>query len=346
MKIFLYLLFFTSFNGYAQSSNLESDKGTVMPEIVLQTIDQYFGDTTDKNIKITTLLGGHSCVNFCIELDGKRFVLRFNEKASSSRFQCELFAMEHAAKVGISPTVLQSFPDNKMVLIEYIDGNTVTIEQANESENCIKIAKALGKAHTIPKNPYHGRPRNEIMEGFYETLLNYPEMRKETTQAIQLVREGHRKVQGLPSSYSVNTHNDLNPGNIFLTDKGALFIDWEGTNWEDPFYDLSYFAIFHDYSDGMELVLIKNYLERDPSVEELMRYKLTKMINFARIATSCYYIAAHAKQHEFDNASTLESWGYYVRALANKSYDGLSTSQFFYNLARTSLQQAISLKNE
>jgi|GEM_PF-3523712 len=53
-----------------------------------------------------------------------------------------------------------------MVLIEYIAGNTVTIAQANESENCIKIAKALRKAHAIRKNPYHGRPRNEMMEGF------------------------------------------------------------------------------------------------------------------------------------------------------------------------------------
>ncbi len=348
MKIFLIYLGLICFSlrGYAQSSTLtEISQETVVPTNVLKVVDQYFGNKVGSNIKITPLLGGHSSANFYIELESNQYVLRFNEKASSLRFQCELFAMEESANAGISPIVFQSFPEDKMVLIEYINENTLTIEQANQSENCVKIANALRKAHTISKNPYHGIPRNEIMEGFYKTLLDYPEIRRETTQAIELIRKGHQEIQNMSSSYSVNTHNDLNPGNIFLTNRGVLFIDWEGTNWEDPFYDLSYFAIFHDYDEKMEFILMKNYLGRDPYLEEVKRYKLTKMINFARISTSCYFISVHSRKNDFDDSIPLENWGYYVRALANKCYGNLSTSQFFYSLAIAALQQANTLNS-
>lgn len=317
----------------------------MVPEKVLQVIHEYLGDAASRDVSITHLSGGHSCANFLVETESTRWVLRYNEKASPLRFQCELFAMEKAAQLGIAPLVLEAFPDNKMVLIEYIDEKTLTIEQALEIENCVKLAQGLRKAHTIPKNPYHGLPRHEIMKGFYQTLLGYPEIREETTEAIQLIREGHQKVQNMPSSYSVNTHNDLNPGNIFLTNKGVVFIDWEGTNWEDPFYDLSYFAIFHDYPKTLEGSLLKSYLGRDPFDEEYRRYHLTKMTNFARISTSCYFIAAHVQQSTWDHTLPLEHWGHYVRALAHNHCNGLPTGQFFYHLAKTALQQAIRLSS-
>lgn len=207
----------------------------VAPQNVLKVVDQYFGCASGNDIKITRLLEGHSTLNFSIELSSKRYVLRFNEKASLERFQCELFAMEEASKAGISPIVVQGFPHEKMVLMEYIDGNTMTIEQASQVETCIKIAQNLKKTHSAKKNPYHGFPRNEIMEGFYAELLDYPEIHIKTTQAIEIIRKCHNEIVSIPSYYAVNTHNDLNPGNILIEKERVLFIDWEGTNWEDPF---------------------------------------------------------------------------------------------------------------
>ncbi len=52
------------------------------------------------------------------------------------------------------------------------------------------------------------------MEDFYAQLSVYPEILEFVNQAIEIVRKNHNMIINSPSSYSVNTHNDLNPGNI------------------------------------------------------------------------------------------------------------------------------------
>ncbi len=317
-----------------------------VPNNVLKVINQYFEDTPELDIRITPLIGGHSSLNFYVELPSNHYVLRFNERASVERFQCELFAMQEASKAGISPFVFESFPNEKMVLMEYIDGNTLTIEQSNQVEICNRIAKVLQKAHSIKENPHHSASRNKIMETFYAQLSTFSEILEETSQAIKIIRKGHDILKNMSSSYSVNTHNDLNPGNILVAEDRVVFIDWEGTNWEDPFYDLSYFSIFHDYDSKRELNLLESYLDKKPSLEELQRYYLTKKINFARISLSCYFIAFIQNKPNIDNEIQLKNWKYYVRAFANKSYDELPISQLFYNLARAAFLEAKSINYE
>lgn len=245
--------------------------------------------------------------------------------------------MQEASKAGISPFVFESYLTEKMVLMDYINGSTLTIEEANQIEMCAKIAKVLKRAHAIKTNPYHGISRNLTMEGFYTQLANFPEILEEITQAIEIIRNGHHQIVDMPSSYSVNTHNDLNPGNILVENGKVFLIDWEGTNWEDPFYDLSYFSIFHNYNRDRELNLLKDYLDRPPSLEELQRYYITKKVNFSRISLSCYYIAFIQNMPIINSEIPIKSWEYYAKMFANKCHDDLSTSQLFYNLAKAAI---------
>lgn len=335
-----FLSFMICINAYLGAQEI------AVPDKVLKVVNEYFELTLNLDIKITPLVGGHSSLNFFVELPSNQYVLRFNEKASMERFQCELFAMQEASKVGISPFVFKSFPNEKMVLMEYINGKTLTIEQAHQIEVCNKIAKVLHKAHSIKKNPHHSTSRNTIMETFYSQLSPFSEILEESTQAIKIIRRGHDILNNMPSSYSVNTHNDLNPGNILVIDDRIVLIDWEGTNWEDPFYDLSYFAIFHDYDSRRELSLMESYLNKKPNLEEFQRYYLTKKINFARISLSCYFISFIQNKPNIDQEAPLKNWKYYVKSFANKSYDDLPTSQLFYNLARAAFLEAESINYE
>lgn len=311
-----------------------------VPSNIRNVVHQYFEGVSEDEIEISPLFGGHSSLNFRVDAASKQYVLRFNERSSAMQFQCELFALQEASKIGISPFVFQAFPDEKMVLMEYVDGNTLTIEQASQEEICVAIAKNLQKAHAITKNPYHGPLRCDVMEGFYAQLSDVPQIQKETALAIEIIRKCHHEIITSPSSYSVNTHNDLNPGNILTAKDKVYFIDWEGTNYEDPFYDLSYFSIFHDYNEDMERLLLNSYLDRAPTSEELNRYRLTKKVNFARISLSCYIIAFVQNKPDVSDKIHPDNWSHYAKSFADKCFDDLSVSQLFYNLARASLQEA------
>lgn len=291
----------------------------------------------NKTAKLTLLSGGHSSVNVLIELPDARYVLRHREKASKEWFQRELFAMQEAAKLGIGPIIFHSLPNDRLILMEYVSPNDWSIQQAHREENCMRVAVALRKVHSMDKNPFLGPSRNEIMEDFYSELLPVSEIQENTALAIAIIRRGNRELAGISSSRSVNTHNDLNPGNILLKNDNILFIDWEGTNYEDPFYDLCYFAIFHNYTQELEHLLICSYLGREASVEELVRYAIAKRTTFARIALSCYIIAARSKTDPWEPSASLEDLETYVAMLAEGRYEGLSSSEFFYRFARAAL---------
>jgi hypothetical protein len=72
-------------------------------------------------------------------------------------------------------------------------------------------------------------------------------------------------------------------------------------------------------------------------VEELVRYAIAKRTTFARIALSCYIIAARSKTDPWEPSASLEDLETYVAMLAEGRYEGLSSSEFFYRFARAAL---------
>ncbi|WP_068470576.1 hypothetical protein [Candidatus Protochlamydia phocaeensis] len=91
------------------------------------------------------------------------------------------------------------------------------------------------------------------------------------------------------------------------------------------------------------MTLLNTYLNRNPSPEELHRYYLTKSVNFARISLSCFFISFIQNVPDIVSDMPLKTWKDYAKILADKTYGNLSISQFFYNLARAALQEAIFL---
>ena len=106
------------------------------------------------------------------------------------------------------------------------------------------------------------------------------------------------------------------------------------TCFDDPFYDLSYFAMKLDYDKNQEHLLISNYLQRNPSFEELERFNLVKRIQQAFWSLTNLYLAdvelkKNPSQSIHKNIS-LKDWGHYQKMSA----DGhVMTAQDFYELS-------------
>lgn len=257
----------------------------IVPTKALKALLRHFDEVPQERIKLVSISeGAVSSSRFLVTVASKEYLLLWAEKISSENFQTELFAMREAAKNGIAPAIVKVFAEEKMILLGDVKGEQLTLTQANANENCFHVAAALRKAHGMPANPHVGPQTADLMEQCFSKLLGVPDIQKEAEAFIEAVRKGVLELASMPSTYCVSTHHQLHPGNIYLSEEEVHFLGWEQGNWEDPFYDLSYFAIFHNYGEQMEISLLGHYLERIPSEEEWQRFMVCKKINLARIA--------------------------------------------------------------
>jgi aminoglycoside phosphotransferase (APT) family kinase protein len=292
-------------------------------------IQRHFQERVKESI--SPLSGGYSeAANYFVEVDGHQYVLRLYD--SERDVQREFYALQAASNAGIGPRVWDAMPEERAVLMDFVQGKTITLSQARE--NIVLLAECLRKAHATEKNPHSRAATRDRIEQFYELLCEHTPDRGNLDEAMAMIREGQDNLPGAPR---VNIHGDLNPRNIFLTENGIQLIDWSETNWEHPYYDLTCLALLHDFSDQEEQAFLEAYLQRKPTPEELRQYNQVKKIQLAMFYLNCTGVALKIRS-PIDPTTPLQSWTYYVENFAITDQD--LSAQFFDECARASLERA------
>lgn len=334
LSFFLTVLFFSSF--------VQAEQTTPALQAALEVC---FPNISEKELLITELKGGLShTFLYKIEAAGKAYVLRIHQsKELNDQDVLELSILLEAAKQNLSPRVVYVSPDHKAILMEFINSKTLMIEQANEAENVIKLAKTLKKMHQITGDHLMGEGLLSKAKRVHKKVLeDNIGSKKEIEHAYELIG----KYSQMLSKYkypTVRVHGDLNPRNIFLIADKVLFIDWAETTLEDPFYDLSYLSLKLAYNKDNEQLLLTHYLGREPLLIEWDRYTLHKKIHQAFWSlTNLYLSDAMLKKHseqQIKANNSLEKWDFYQKAFA----DGLEelSAQYFYDLSRLNYQLAL-----
>lgn len=315
-------------------------------------IDQHIHDIVsmtfpflaNENISVKPLQGGLSSASlYRVEANDKIYVLRILQSQSlNDQDILELFCLTEAAKQGLSPQVYAISSDNRMVLMEYIDGKTLSIEQANLSDNVRKIAKILREVHQIPEQGIAGESLlSKAMRCAPFVLNDHLASANDIEDSYELVKNYTQALEQYEYT-KVRVHGDLNPRNIFLADDRILLIDWAETTIEDPFYDLAYFSLKAGYPKKNEWLLLASYLERHPTENECERFELHKKILHAFWSLTDLYLAKmELNQHPEQAINTkniLKDWETYQRIFA-EPLEELS-AQFFYDLSRLNFQLA------
>ena len=135
------------------------------------------------------------------------------------------------------------------------------------------------------------------------------------------------------------THGDLNPCNILFTDQGITLIDWSENGCEDPFYDLSCFALCHNYQAKEEELLLAHYLGKNPDSSQRARYALNKRMDYVYFAIELFSIAHEAADKEgiqLKQDTPPSDWSFYMTSFEQKS--NVLSPQFFYDFARCALK--------
>lgn len=171
---------------------------------------------------------------FVVETPGKKFVVKECKSELESQM-LELFGR---------PQIV--YKSDGVLVEEYIDHRKTEF-----SRDWREIARSLCKFHRTHV-PFKLRTHRELVDAIVEEGLSCLDIR-----VVQVLRRAVAKAGSLLQRTDADTptrtgacHNDLQPGNILVTDRGILFIDFEYASTGDQLVDIAniFCEVMCDYS--------------------------------------------------------------------------------------------------
>ncbi|EWM12418.1 LigA protein [Kutzneria sp. 744] len=232
-------------------------------------------------VELTVIKGGLSHRVVRVDAGGRRFVLRVLDPAVAEAGLGVPMAQEiantvQAAETGAGPKVLRVLPDEHALVLEYVDG--VTLSTADVPAHLEGIAAACRRLHS-------GRPFGndfDIFDKLAEFLalcdrngLGLPEGYADQLPLVARIREAlaARPVPRVPC------HNDLLAEN-FIADGGRVrIVDYQLSGQNDPCFELGDIAAEALLDVDGVTRLADAYFGRDRSPELLARVRLYRTMS-------------------------------------------------------------------
>ncbi len=208
--------------------------------------------------------GGLTNENYLVTAGGIRYVVRIPGQST------ELLAIDRANEVhntvaaattGIGPRVLEFIRAGNVMVLEFIDGPTMTARTLQSKEMATRMAASFRRLHAAPR---FLRDFNmfRLIEQYLEIVGNHNvTIPADYRERLPLVAEIERAVKAaaLPS---VPCHNDLLCEN-FIDDGSALrIVDYELSGNNDPCFDLGNTAQEAEFDDELRAALCEAYFGR------------------------------------------------------------------------------------
>jgi thiamine kinase-like enzyme len=236
-----------------------------------------------QSYECTSLTGGLSTSSMqrCT-VNGKKYVVRMLNGSFSVR-KNEILTHVAMAKEKIAPHIYYyDSIDYSFAIMEFIDGCTLTVEQAQQSDMLERIAQKIRFIHGYdPAKLVDSEKVNmfDAIVGFYEQvkqknpILSYCILDQALLQAKIL----YERIE-LNSPRLVFSHNDIHMRNVFCVHNDALIIDWEAVAINYNFFDGASYSLYACLNDLQEHYLLFCYLKRKPLPAEIQSFKDIKSL--------------------------------------------------------------------
>jgi aminoglycoside phosphotransferase (APT) family kinase protein len=188
----------------------------------------------DELTNFSYLSGGYSNTNLVFERLGDngpaRYVLRVPQRQQPyvDRLAEVAFYQQLPAQIGLQPVALDAA--SGLMVTSWVDGTLLVDAYPQQfAEQALLIY--LKKLHAgLPKvaRTYH-------VPGLLPDFLSEDQLE---FAASKLAPQLRTDLAAEPDGGSQTCHNDLNPWNILVTDKGWITLDWEFAGRNDPLFDL------------------------------------------------------------------------------------------------------------
>lgn len=194
----------------------------------------------DRQIEIAPLSGGLTNTNYQVQVDGRPHVVRIPGVST------ELLAIDRenerhnalaAAEAGVAPKVLHVLPESNAMVLEFIQGTTMSIADMQRPEVPARLAEALKRLHAGPRF-LRDFDMFRLVEFYLQIVQDHAvEIPADYRKRLPLVAEIETAIrrQALPT---VPCNNDLLPENLIDDGQRLMLIDYEYSGNNDPCFEL------------------------------------------------------------------------------------------------------------
>jgi thiamine kinase-like enzyme len=233
-----------------------------------------------ENVQISPLSGGLTNENYLVSAAGKRYVVRVpgqsTELLSIDRAN-EVHNTRAAATTGIGPTVLEVIPDFDVMVLEFIEGPTMSAKMLQSTAMAKRMAASFRRLHGAPRFLQDFNMFRLIDSYLAIVEAHHVVIPRDYRDRLPTVAEIERAVAA-GSLPSVPCHNDLLCEN-FIDDGAALrIVDYELSGNNDPCFDLGNTAQEAEFDDELRAALCEAYFGR-ADAQQLARMNLFALMS-------------------------------------------------------------------
>ena len=212
-------------------------------ERFMSVIEEAVGKIEDwrgRNISIQPLSGGLTNSNYKVEVDGTPFFVRVPGEST------ELLAVDRnneyhntkaASETGVAPKVLYYLPEHCVMVLEFLDGETMSKDSLNASGMPTRMAQSIKRLHSGPRfltdfNMF--RLTEYYLNLCKERDIRIPDGYLERMSTVEQIE----KAMSVHPLDTVPCNNDLLAENYLYDGKQLWLIDYEYSGNNDPTFEL------------------------------------------------------------------------------------------------------------
>jgi len=207
---------------------------------IIEEIVSKIEDWRGKQLSIQPLSGGLTNTNYKVEVEGKPFFIRVpgasTELLAIDRNN-EYFNSKAAAEAGVGPKVLYYFPDYQAMVLEFIDGKTMSKEALNAPGMPTQMAQTIKKLHAGPRflTDFNMFSLTEYyLKICRDRAIPMPEGYLDRMPTVTQIE----KAMSVRPLSTVPCNNDLLAENYIDDGKSLRLIDYEYSGNNDPCFEL------------------------------------------------------------------------------------------------------------
>jgi thiamine kinase-like enzyme len=248
--------------------------------VTIEQVVEKIADWRGKAITTQPLSGGLTNTNYRVDVDGTPYVVRIPGASSellAINRENEYYNTKAAAEAGVGAKVSYYLPDEKVMVLEFIHGETMSIASLQRPGMPARIAQSLKMLHAGPRflhdfNMFRLTEYYLNIAGEHEVRIpdGYPKRMAAIGQIEQALLVN--PLPGVPCNNDLLAENYIDDGHILRV------IDFEYSGNNDPCFELGNTCQEQQYDEPRIVEMCAVYFGQ-PYPDKLARMKLNMIMS-------------------------------------------------------------------